>query len=79
MYQRELARRIVRMRRLLNLGIIAELKDATELAARREAEFAAIMRTLPIGVQMEVEKYVVDPARRKVDREGLLAQNDGGA
>lgn len=68
---------IVSMRRLVVLGMIAELTDQADEYDRLLAAFDEIARDLPLWVVWRdgVSDRVIEPSRRKVDREGILAQS----
>jgi hypothetical protein len=72
MNTRQLAIKIVRLRRLLQLGMIAELRDDVDEYDRLLADFDALAQTLPIFVRLD--HRVTMPSQRKVQREGILAQ-----
>ena len=75
MTARETAARIVALRRLLVLGVLLEPGSGAWLAAQRL--YSRLTRQLPWRVQFQYQARIVDPATRKVAREGILAQNPG--
>jgi len=77
MSAREVAEIVVRMRALLNAGMIAELKGDDDEHARLLFDFEQLAAALPLRVVWGggIARRVIDPARRKVDREGILAQS----
>lgn len=81
MRTREIALRIVRLRRLLQLGMVAELMDDTVEYDRLLAEFEAQSAKFPLWLTFTnaLETRVAAPSRRKVEREGILAQSPGSA
>lgn len=76
---RTLATEILRIRRLLILSLLAQLKDdhALELVYLTAAD--RIQALWPIAIQRRVsmEKYALQPVQRKINREGILAQQEG--
>lgn len=78
--RREVARVIVRLRRLLILGLIARMVDDDEAELFHIREFTELANCLPLRITIGagLVKYVETPAYRKIDREGLLAQNTKG-
>jgi len=77
---RELAQRIVRMRKLLIAAIVHELAGNE---AGQRAAFALLdaeANSLPLLLQREssIKLHVGAPVQRKIAREGVLAQNVGG-
>lgn len=74
---REIAQTLVELRRLLNLGMIAELSDRAEEYDRLLATFDELASKLPMWVVWRdgLALRVIQPATRKVEREGILAQS----
>lgn len=79
MNTRKIAHRIVHLRRLLNLGMVAELIDDVDEYDRLLAEFDSLAQSLPLSIVVRdgLEQRVVQPARRRALREGVLAQAPG--
>lgn len=75
---RELARRIVRMRRLLALAIVHELALRAEAQRATLALLDAESKMLPLYFQraQELDRRVGAPVKRKIMREGILAQQN---
>jgi len=76
---REVALCIARLRSLIIAGMIADLKGDDSGHNKLAAEFEALAQTLPLQVVVfgGLNKRVVGPATRKIEREGILAQNEG--
>ena len=81
MSMREIALRIVRLRRLLQLGMVAELMDDVDEYDRLLAEFESQSAKLPLWLTLSnaLVSRVSEPSRRKVEREGILAQSPGSS
>lgn len=79
MTTRKIAHRLAHLRRLLNLGMVAELVDDVDEYDRLMAEFDSLAESLPLHVVIRngLERRVVQPARRRALREGVLAQAPG--
>ena len=78
MNKRELARQIIGLRRLLIAGLIADLKDEHAEHVKLHDEFVRNAKARPVVLLLLTEglnKRVVDPATRKISREGILAQS----
>lgn len=75
MNTREVATRLVALRRMLIRGVLVEPGGVEWLALQRQ--FTRQVRRLPWLVQWQHQARVVEPAARKLDREGILAQNPG--
>lgn len=73
---RALAREIVLIRRLLILSLIAELRGDDASAAMRKAGADTVWSAWPIRWQLAapMDRRVLQPIQRKIDREGILAQ-----
>ena|GEM_PF-6279673 len=80
MNPREVALCIARLRWLIIAGMIADLKGDDSENDKLAAEFEALAQTLPFQLIIfgGLDKRVVNPATRKIEREGILAQNEGG-
>ena len=80
MNPREVALCIARLRSLIIAGMIADLKGDDSENDKLAAEFEALAQTLPFQLIIfgGLDKRVVNPATRKIEREGILAQNEGG-
>lgn len=72
---RAAAVRIVAMRRLIIRGLIERMLDRPADAELSEARFNALARALPLYVHLDgaLAKRVEMPARRLLERKGLLA------
>lgn len=77
MTHRETAVRIVLLRKLLIEGLVAELTDDTPKHEDARRVFTRLADSLPLGILWRegLERRVVAPAHRKIEREGILAQN----
>lgn len=75
--KRAIALRIVTLRKLLLAGMVAELLDDVLAYDKLLAQFEQQTRKLPLTLQHNLEKRVSEPARRKIEREGILAQSPG--
>ena len=77
---RELARRIVRMRKLLMAAIVHELAERENAQRASLALLDAEANMLPLGLQRaeQITRLIGEPVQRKIAREGVLSQNVGG-
>lgn len=73
---RAIARDIVKMRAALIARLVAELREDEHLRNLAQLELYGTPSTWPLIVQMRVDldRRVRQPAQRKIDREGVLAQ-----
>lgn len=76
---RRIARDLVKMRRYLIQSLLAELKGDTRTQRELEAHADAVWNSWPAGVQVLVrmDTRVLEPIQRKINREGILAQQGG--
>lgn len=76
MTTRAVARDIVALRRALIARLAAELADDEPARNLAQLQLLTIPAAWPLGIQMRVDldRYVQQPAQRKIDREGILAQ-----
>ena len=77
---RELARRIVRMRKLLMAAIVHEIAENEPAQRASMSLLDAEATQLPLGLQraQHITRLIGEPVQRKIAREGVLAQNVGG-
>lgn len=75
---RELAKRIVKMRRLLMTATIAGIagRADVERSAMHMLDDEAQLLPLSLRFDRELVKRIGDPVRRKIEREGILAQQN---
>lgn len=72
---RQLAERIVQARRLLLAGLVARMREDQSRVLYFERSFDAEVRGFPLPLRFErhLSARVMDPADRKLQRDGLLS------
>lgn len=75
---RQLAERIVRARRLLLAGLVARMREDQSRVLYFEQSFDSEVRAMPLPLRFErhLSARVMDPADRKLRRDGLLSIAD---
>jgi hypothetical protein len=67
------ARRLARLRKLLILGAVHRVAGNGELELKLERQYRDEFRLLPIGLQVQQQRRIVEPGLRILERTGMLA------